>query len=404
MLEKETEKRLNRNIALLGIYKVFTKRVFLPVTTIYATQQAGMTIQQIGLVASLSSIISFLCDTATGFWADKHGRKKSAMVGSALLMVSSLLYILSNNFVGILGASFVAAIGYSFVNGSVEALIHDTLVVLKRQDDYAKVASRAQSLALVGNAVLVALVPLLYPIDRRLPFVAALFAYMALFYIALLLLEPAIKHDVEAEERRFFRTVRLLVNRKTALFFLCLGLIYATNIATFDVFNLAPLQLGFEIKYMGLIFAGASLLGAALGLVVHNLRRLGFKGYAAFDVVINILPFVMYGIFKSLPLGLVFFMLSTALWRYETIMYQSFILKVYGTTRYKATIISITTNASSLNQIWMGVALTGAAQHLGLLNSFPYDAFGLVLFLPLFLFSISQFSANAKAEVPSTNQ
>jgi hypothetical protein len=59
----------------------------------------------------------------------------------------------------------------------MEALIHDSLVVLDEVDNYAKIASRAQSLSLVGNAILVAVVPLLYPIDKRLPFVISFIAY-----------------------------------------------------------------------------------------------------------------------------------------------------------------------------------------------------------------------------------
>ncbi|AGL62554.1 hypothetical protein L336_0852 [Candidatus Saccharimonas aalborgensis] len=40
-------------------------------------------------------------------------------------------------------ASVITAIGYSFMSGAVDALVHDSLVVLSNASDYAKIAARA---------------------------------------------------------------------------------------------------------------------------------------------------------------------------------------------------------------------------------------------------------------------
>lgn len=252
MIDSELKIRLERNIHLFGFYKIFTKRVFLPLTTIYATQQAGLNIQQIGFTAAAASLMSLLCDTTTGYWADIHGRRRSAQVGAAFAAVGTLLYVVAANFAGILVASLVLAIGYSFLNGAMEALIHDTLVVLDRVENYAKIASRAQSLSLIANAGLVAFIPLLYPIDKRLPFVAGVLAYCTLFYLATLLTEPRVHHDIERKERQFIHTIRLLLTRKTIAFFACAGLAYSLATGTVDVFNLGIVQLGLQPKYLGI--------------------------------------------------------------------------------------------------------------------------------------------------------
>lgn len=404
MPDIETEKKLTRNIRLFGIYKVFTKRVFLPLTTIYATQQAGLNIQQIGLAASAGSLLSLLCDTPTGYWADIHGRKKSAQVGSALAALASLVYVFSTNFTGILLATLLMAIGYSFLIGSMEALIHDSLIVLKREEDYAKLASRAQSLGLVGNAALVSLIPLLYPIDRRLPFVASVIAYLALLGIASLLVEPKIPHDPEAEKRKFIRTVRRILTKKTVLFFLCVGFVYAIGTGTSDVFNLAFIELKLDPKYLGIVFGGASIVGAVIGFWVHHLKKLSFRQYATFDLLINLLPFIAFGIFRSLPLAIGVFIINFALWRYEQIMYQHYVLQIYGTNRYKATLLSLMINFRSFNEVWIGIASTSAARHFGLLSSISYSSLVIIAFWPVLLFSIAQFVAHAKAEAASANQ
>ncbi len=403
MLSPGVAAKMNRNIRLFGIYKVFTKRVFLPLTTIYATQQAGLDIQQIGLTASAASLLSLLCDTPTGYWADIHGRKKSAQVGAALAAIGSLIFVFSTNFWGILLASLVTAVGYSFLYGSMEALIHDSLVVLKRESDYAKLASRAQALSLVGNSALVALVPLLYPIDKRLPFIAGFIAYVLLYLVASFLTEPNVEHDPEVEERRFVRTVRKLFTRKTAAFFICVGLVYALYTGSVDVFNLAQLELGLAEKYFGLLYAAASMLGAIIGLFVHRLKRLSLKQYALFDMVINIMPFIAYGVIKSLPLALITFVINFGFWRYEQIMYQHYVLQIYGTSRYKATLISMMVNFRSFHEVWIAIAASTAARHFGILNSIGYASIFVIALVPVLLMSISQFEMNARAEAGLAN-
>jgi MFS family permease len=404
MTEIEIKKGLNRNIKLWGAYKIFTKRVFIPLITIYAAQQAGLNIQQIGLTSALASVASILCDTTTGFWADVHGRKKSAQVGAAIAAVGSLLYVIATGFSGILAASLVVAVGYSFLNGSMEALIHDSLVVLKKEENYAKIASRAQSMSLVANAAIVSLIPLLYPIDKRLPFVAGFAAYCFLFYLACLLTEPNVHHDVIQEKLKFIKTVRLIMTHKSVLFFACAGLAYAITTGAGDVFNLGIIKLGMQPKYLGILYGGASLVGAALGLWIHNLRKLTFKQYATFDLATSFVPFVTYGIFKSLPLAIASFIINFCFWRYQQIMYQHYVLQIYGTSRYKATIVSLMTNFRSLHEAWIALVFSGFAKHIGLLPALGYGSLLPIVFLPVLLFSISQFSANARAEVESSNQ
>jgi hypothetical protein len=283
-------------------------------------------------------------------------------------------------------------------------LVHDTLVVLNRIDDYAKIASRAQAMSLIANAGLVAAIPLLYPIDKRLPFVAGIIAYSFLYLIASLLLEPNVHHDASKEEAKFISTVRLMLTRKTVAFFLCVGFAYAAMTGTVDVYNLAQIELGLPVKYMGLIFGGASLFGAFLGFWVHHLKKLSFKAYASVDMFVNLIPFIAYGILRSLPIAIVTFIINFGFWRYQQIMYQHYVLQIYGTSRYKATVISLLTNFRSFNEIWIALASTTAARHFGILDTIGYGTIVVALFWPLLLLSINQFSANAKAEAASVNQ
>lgn len=403
-MNEQLEKKMRRNITLLGPYRVFTKRVFLPLTTIYASQVAGLNIAQIGYTVLAATLVSLLLDTVTGFWADQHGRSKSAKVGSLLAVLGSLLFILIPNFWGILAATVILAAGYAFMNGCIEALVHDSLIVLNEEHNYAKVAARSQSLSLVVSAAILAVVPLLYPIDERLPFLAGVIAYIILYVLASLLAEPPVRHEVTSELKRFFPTVRKLVNHKTILFFACAGFIYSANVSTSDIANLGFIELGLKPSQMGMIFAAASLLGAAVGLVVHHLKNLSFKQFATLDLFIGLMMYVSFGFIGSLQFAIGAFLLNMALWRYQRIMYQHYMLEIYGTIRHKATLFSLVSNFGTLTQLFFIVILTQLAQKAGILPSLGYFSVFLLLFWPVLIFSIGVFSKNAKTSSSTPSQ
>lgn len=400
---QNVKQKLERNIALFGFYKIFTKRIFLPLTTIYASQQVGLNIQQIGIIAALSSLVGLVSDAPTGYWADNHGRKRSSQTGALLAAFGTLTYVFSNSFWGILVAGLVTSLGYSFLFGSMEALIHDSLVILKREHDYSKIASRAQSMGLVANAFFVATIPLLYPIDRRLPFVAGFLAYMTLFCIACMLYEPHLDHKGHQQKNSFTKTIRLFINKKTVMFFVCVGIVLAAGTATSDISNLAFIQLGMPVKYMGIMFGAASLLGAVVGLFIHHLKKLPFMMFATIDLLFSALPFFAFGFARSLAPAVAAVVLSMSVWRFEQILYQHYILEQYGTTRYKATILSLLTNSRSLNEIWITIIVTAAAKQYGLLDAMGYSGVLLLLFLPILLLSIHLFTTYMRARPASAN-
>ena len=389
-MEQTLVKQMNRNIQLFGVYKVFTKRVFLPLTTIYASQVAGLSVAEIGATTAAGLVASLIFETTTGFWADKHGRRNSARIGALLACIATLMYVFFPSFGGILLASVIIAMGYSFLSGSMDALIHDSLVVLKRTNDYAKVASRAQSLSLIVNAAIIALIPLLYPIDERLPFVVGALAYLVLFSLASLLTEPPVHHDPEKAERTFVRAVRQIVTRKTIWFFAIAGLAMALATGLVDLYNLSFIELGLSPPYMGLLYAACSVVGASIGFVVHHLRHLSFKQYATLDLGLNAMVMAAIGITQSLPLVVTAFIINMAMWRYQSIMYQHYILLIFGDTRYKATLLSVTNNFKIAHDIWLVLVFTGLASQIGVLNAVSMGIWVVGAVWPILMLSINR--------------
>lgn len=395
-MNEQLKRKMHRNLALYGPYQVFTKRVFLPLVTIYASQVAGLSVAQIGYVGVASALAMILFETTTGFWADTYGRRNSSRVGSMLAGVGTLMYILFPSFVGILLASLVVAIGYAFLSGAMAALVHDSLHVLGREDDFPKVASRAQSLSLVINAGIMALVPMLYPIDPRLPFVVGIVAYVVLFLLASLLTEPPVEHSALEEERKFVSAVRHIVNRKSVLFFVCAGFMYGATTGPSDLYNLGFVQIGLAPEHLGIAFAVGSLAGAVLGYFVHHLKRLSFRQYITVDAVSMALVYVAFGFIGNKYLVILLWVQNMALWRFQRIMYQHYVAKIYGNTRYKATLFSVISNVSYLHSAWLMLILSGIAEKIGILHGLRYGVIFLLIFWPLLLIGIGQFEKSAR--------
>lgn len=99
------------------------------------------------------------------------------------------------NFISGLLASPLFFGGYSFQAGAIEAFMHDTLVALKREKDYSKVMGRAQSYGLIGNVVLISLVPATYTIHHNLPFVLGFISLLVMLRLATSFAYPVDESD-----------------------------------------------------------------------------------------------------------------------------------------------------------------------------------------------------------------
>ena len=351
---KDQIKIANRNIKLYVIGKVFTKRVFLPLAAIYFMERYGFSVKEIGLLAALYSLTQLLAELPTGYFADRVGRVNSIRIGAFLNVISSLIYVLSPDKSGIFIAIIVEAVGYSFLAGAGEALIHDSLEVRGDVKNYSKVLSRAQSLSLIINAVLVALVPMTYVIDIRLPFLLGAVAFSLLLLMALLM------HDVKRKKPKHKKlkfSLNIFIGKKKVLLFAMLfGIVGALYTAPSDIINLALKDFGMRPELIGWWFSAASLVGAVIGVWIHLLKNLSFRKYMILDSLMMISPFFAALSGSYILLG-IFTVLSIAFWRYRRIIYQDHLLTIYP-TKYKATLLSAMSNVEQLNAVWLPIVIS----------------------------------------------
>jgi len=286
-------------------------------------------------------------------------------MAAILNICSTLIYVLAPVKPAIYLASIIEAVGYAFLFGAGEALMHDSLAVQNKLSGYTKLLSRTQSASLIINAGLMALVPMTYAIDKRLPFLIGTLAYVSLFIATLFMKEVG----VTTKSTKHLASFRELSKEKGILLFaLVFGIIGSLYLAPSDMNNLALKYLGVNPALLGWIFAAGSILGAIAGLFFHHVKRIRLTSYLILDVTLLILPFIAIFL-QSLPFLVVSFMMSISFWRYRRIYYQDLVLAKYP-THPKATLLSILNNSESIQTIWLPAAIGITVARFGIINSY----------------------------------
>lgn len=359
---------LKHNLRVYSWLKIFTKRVYLPLTTIYLVSVGRLSLAQIGALATISALTTLAATIPTGYFADRVKRKTSLVIGGLSLSLAAIIFAFFPQFPGAVAAVFLESLGFSFNSGAGEALMHDTLTALGQSDQYVRVMGRAQSIGLIGNSVLVGLVPLTYSLDKRLPFICGAAAAAMLAYLAANLVEPArakaghLQGDVVAG---LVSSLRTFINRWSIVIFLAIGLLSAFYSIYANFVTLVIKDLGVNVSLLGFAYSASSVVGAAAGLVVHHFKRVPFLAYALFDVFMATSTMVIIGTSHNLAVALVAAVLNLGFWRMRSIMYQDKLLGRFGSGGSKATLVSTLGFFDNLNEVWLPYLFVLATTSLG---------------------------------------
>ena len=335
---KAYEKRLERNIVKYAWYKIFTKRVYLPLITIQLVNVGKVTVEELALIVIITSVVQGLLQVPSGYVADKIGNRKAIILGASIAVTSPLFYAFMPNFWGGLIASILFFGGYAFQSGAIEAFMHDTLVALNREKDYSKVMGRAQTYGLVGNILLVALVPLTYSIHHTLPFILGFLSLVAMLWLTISFEYPE-GHETHKQKKNPIQAIKSIVTMENVALFIFCGFLSGISNKGGEFRELVFQDIGIAISLFGIILALSSLAGAVMGWYVHILDRLKPLTFYMLDLAIIAVSLAGIGITKNQIIAVAAFTLFAGYTRVRMIIFQSKMLYDIKHT-YKATLIS----------------------------------------------------------------
>ena len=151
MEDAKLKAKAELNLKLLMWIKILNSTLFwLGVWVLYYlkfTDYAG-----IGLIESTAFITGVALEIPAGVTSDKFGHRTNIILFSILTPISLILFAAANSLIILMISTIIWRGSYAFFSGSFEALIHESMQQLNREDMYQAYISKVEGLGLITTA------------------------------------------------------------------------------------------------------------------------------------------------------------------------------------------------------------------------------------------------------------
>jgi MFS family permease len=340
--------RLNANLGKIYLYKLLGDSWLIAPILIPFYMSNGLNSTQVFTIQAAYALSVLLCEVPSGYLADVIGRRRTLLLGAALLPVGVAVYAFSGRFWTFVLAEFVIAVANSMRTGSDSAFIYDTLIRLGREDRYKTFEGKAFFFSRFGSSLGAVLGGVLAASSLRLPFYVNIAAAALMLPLALSLVEPERK-KIESPHpfRDILRICRfMLADPRLRPLVLLAALIMSTGIIGLWSYFLYYRDLSIGVGYYGIMFALSQLASAAGAKSAHRLETLLGSRRGLLAVLPIGLNFLLLGLVRSLWLFPVI-LLNLFLWGYSfPVLLDQMNRKIASEVR--ATALSLASMAGSL--------------------------------------------------------
>lgn len=136
---------------------------------VFLQQHYGYSLTEVTLLDLPFWLGIFLFEIPTGIVADKYGRKLSLSLSAVIGCVIWLVFALSGDFLVMASAQFIGGLAVTFSSGADEALLFETMKILGREGEYAKIAGHARAIRMVSAMIAGLAVGAIASVDLVLP-------------------------------------------------------------------------------------------------------------------------------------------------------------------------------------------------------------------------------------------
>lgn len=127
---------ISRNIPILFFFKISRWLLLFMPTIILFFNEFGLDMMEIMLLQSVFGISLAIFEIPSGYFSDIIGRKKTLIISAFGSIIGFSLFAIGTNFWYLLVAELSLAIGASMNSGTDSALLYESLLSLKREDEY----------------------------------------------------------------------------------------------------------------------------------------------------------------------------------------------------------------------------------------------------------------------------
>lgn len=189
--------KTKNNIKNEYLYKFFSSFDITSAIWVLYLSYKWMNLVQIGLLEGIFHITGFLSEIPTGALADLFGRRKILIIGRVTSLISAIIMLFSNSFLGFSIGFILSAWGYNLNSGSEEALIYDTLKELKREDNYLEINGKINLIIEIAQGLAVFIGGILSQIDFSVSYITAIIVGVIALTISFNFKEVDIRNNYE---------------------------------------------------------------------------------------------------------------------------------------------------------------------------------------------------------------
>ena len=267
--------RLRSNPPKLYAYKFISEFYLIVPCLIPYYVLNGLNATQIFTVQAAFHVAVLCLEVPSGYLADVLGRKMTLVTAAVFFPLGLALYAFTGSFLTFVLAEMCLAVANSMRSGSDSALMYDTLILLKRENQYRRFEGLSFLFTRIGTAVASLLGGYLALRSLHLPFYVNVATYALMLPIVLTLIEPARRRrqarnpmgDILRISLRCWKHPRL------RLLMLMSGLVQSASVIGVWAYFLYFRSLRMNVAAGGLLFAGFQLASALGSSQSHRLSR-----------------------------------------------------------------------------------------------------------------------------------
>lgn len=205
----KTSKKRRNNAILYPIYKACSWDLlcFYSIEFLFYTITKGLTSSQALIITSIYIISKILFQIPSVAISDYLGRKKSIILGNALLILYMLTLIFAPNFLWILIANIFCGFGYDLKTLSEGNLLYDSVATKGGNGIYTKIDSRGASGYYILDTILAIIAGYLFVINNYIPMIICLL-FLSISFVLSLRFEDIHRGKKEKHNLKFTKFIK----------------------------------------------------------------------------------------------------------------------------------------------------------------------------------------------------
>ena len=267
--------------------------IVMPIIVLFF-EKHGLSLTQIMILQATYSFTVAVLEIPSGFFADIYGRRLSLFYGSILTFIGYLIFSFFSGFNEFFIAEILLGIGGSLISGADSALIYDTLLQLKKDEDYTKVEGKNYGIGNISEGIAGVIGGFLAITSLDLPVYIQTFVLFFSIPISYSLVEPESSYKLAKSIKSILLVVKETFFEKNKLKWY---IIYSSSmgIGTLSIaWFVQPFLIEIEtpLFYYGIIWAGLNII---TGITSYYSYLFKHKNLLIYTSLIMIISFILLG-------------------------------------------------------------------------------------------------------------